>query len=62
MVESLRPVLLFLIGCIVIGGVLSRFIYTPIYLHTCQTIRGTSNSGISSSITIIIINLASLRS
>ncbi|CAG1999323.1 unnamed protein product [Fusarium graminearum] len=57
-----KPVLLFSMGCIVVGGVLCGFARTPIWLYICRTISGIGGGGISSSVAIIVSDLVSLRS
>ncbi|KAF5244834.1 hypothetical protein FANTH_7601 [Fusarium anthophilum] len=57
-----KPVLLFSMGCIVIGGVLCGFARTPVWLYVCRTISGIGGGGISSSVAIIVSDLVSLRS
>ncbi|KAF5025679.1 hypothetical protein F66182_2285 [Fusarium sp. NRRL 66182] len=57
-----KPVLLFSLGCIVVGGILCGFARTPIWLYTCRTISGIGGGGISSSVAIIVSDLVSLRS
>jgi MFS family permease len=57
-----KPVLLFSMGCIIVGGLLCGFARTPIWLYTCRTISGIGGGGISSSIAIIVSDLVSLRS
>lgn len=57
-----KPVLLFSIGCIVIGGLLCGFARTPVWLYVCRTISGIGGGGISSSVAIIVSDLVSLRS
>lgn len=57
-----KPVLLFSMGCIVVGGVLCGFARTPIWLYVCRTISGFGGGGISSSVAIIVSDLVSLRS
>ncbi|RBA21318.1 hypothetical protein FPRO05_07632 [Fusarium proliferatum] len=57
-----KPVLLFSMGCIVIGGLLCGFARTPVWLYVCRTISGIGGGGISSSVAIIVSDLVSLRS
>ncbi|RGP79316.1 hypothetical protein FLONG3_2545 [Fusarium longipes] len=57
-----KPVLLFSMGCIVVGGVLCGFARTPVWLYICRTISGVGGGGISSSVAIIVSDLVSLRS
>ena len=57
-----KPVLLFSMGCIIVGGLLCGFSRTPTWLYTCRTISGIGGGGISSSIAIIVSDLVSLRS
>ncbi|KAI1053725.1 hypothetical protein LB507_007420 [Fusarium sp. FIESC RH6] len=57
-----KPVLLFSMGCIVVGGVLCGFARTPVWLYVCRTISGIGGGGISSSVAIIVSDLVSLRS
>ncbi|KAL6922248.1 hypothetical protein FSHL1_006212 [Fusarium sambucinum] len=57
-----KPVLLFSMGCIVIGGVLCGFARAPVWLYVCRTISGIGGGGISSSVAIIVSDLVSLRS
>jgi len=57
-----KPVLLFSMGCIVVGGVLCGFANTPVWLYVCRTISGIGGGGISSSVAIIVSDLVSLRS
>ncbi|RBR03240.1 uncharacterized protein FIESC28_11794 [Fusarium coffeatum] len=57
-----KPVLLFSMGCIVVGGVLCGFAHTPVWLYVCRTISGIGGGGISSSVAIIVSDLVSLRS
>ncbi|KAF4343752.1 alfa-L-rhamnosidase [Fusarium beomiforme] len=57
-----KPVLLFSMGCIVIGGLLCGFARTPIWLYVCRTLSGIGGGGISSSVAIIVSDLVSLRS
>ncbi|KAK2700396.1 hypothetical protein QWA68_001525 [Fusarium oxysporum] len=57
-----KPVLLFSMGCIVVGGLLCGFARTPVWLYVCRTISGIGGGGISSSVAIIVSDLVSLRS
>ncbi|EKJ74544.1 hypothetical protein NXS19_007251 [Fusarium pseudograminearum] len=57
-----KPILLFSMGCVAIGGLLCGFARTPIWLYACRTISGIGGGGISSSIAIIVSDLVSLRS
>ncbi|CEF78893.1 hypothetical protein FGSG_12335 [Fusarium graminearum PH-1] len=57
-----KPILLFSMGCVTIGGLLCGFARTPIWLYACRTISGIGGGGISSSIAIIVSDLVSLRS
>ncbi|PNP80510.1 hypothetical protein FNYG_06109 [Fusarium nygamai] len=57
-----KPVLLFSMGCIVIGDLLCGFARTPVWLYICRTISGIGGGGISSSVAIIVSDLVSLRS
>ncbi|KAF5609437.1 major facilitator superfamily transporter [Fusarium subglutinans] len=57
-----KPILLFSIGCIVVGGLLCGFARTPVWLYVCRTISGIGGGGISSSVAIIVSDLVSLRS
>ncbi|KAF5633402.1 major facilitator superfamily transporter [Fusarium sp. NRRL 52700] len=57
-----KPVLLFSMGCIVIGGLLCGFARAPVWLYVCRTISGIGGGGISSSVAIIVSDLVSLRS
>ncbi|KAF5691498.1 major facilitator superfamily transporter [Fusarium circinatum] len=57
-----KPVLLFSMGCIVVGGLLCGFGRTPVWLYVCRTISGIGGGGISSSVAIIVSDLVSLRS
>ena len=57
-----KPVLLFSMGCIVVGGVLCGFARMPVWLYVCRTISGIGGGGISSSVAIIVSDLVSLRS
>lgn len=57
-----KPVLLFSMGCIIVGGLLCGFARTPTWLYACRTISGIGGGGISSSIAIIVSDLVSLRS
>ncbi|PTD03095.1 putative transporter C3H1.06c [Fusarium culmorum] len=57
-----KPVLLFSMGCIVVGGILCGFARTPVWLYVCRTISGIGGGGISSSVAIIVSDLVSLRS
>ncbi|KAF5674257.1 alpha-L-rhamnosidase [Fusarium denticulatum] len=51
-----KPVLLFSMGCIVIGGLLCGFARTPVWLYVCRTISGIGGGGISSSVAIIPVS------
>ncbi|KAK7420234.1 hypothetical protein QQX98_002889 [Neonectria punicea] len=57
-----KPILLFSLGCVVVGGILSGFARSPIWLYTCRAISGVGGGGISSSVAIIVSDLVSLRS
>jgi MFS family permease len=57
-----KPVLLFSVGCIVVGGLLCGFAKTPTWLYVCRAISGIGGGGISSSVAIIVSDLVSLRS
>ncbi|RGP70081.1 hypothetical protein FSPOR_4193 [Fusarium sporotrichioides] len=57
-----KPVLLFSMGCVVVGGVLCGFARTPVWLYICRTISSIGGGGISSSVAIIVSDLVSLRS
>jgi MFS family permease len=57
-----KPVLLFSMGCIVVGGLFCGFARTPVWLYVCRTISGIGGGGISSSVAIIVSDLVSLRS
>ncbi|EGU76584.1 hypothetical protein FOXB_12883 [Fusarium oxysporum f. sp. conglutinans Fo5176] len=51
-----KPVLLFSMGCIVVGGLLCGFARTPVWLYVCRTISGIGGGGISSSVAIIPVS------
>ncbi|KAM0077517.1 hypothetical protein ACKRZS_010442 [Fusarium odoratissimum] len=57
-----KPILLFSMCCIVVGGLLCGFARTPVWLYVCRTISGIGGGGISSSVAIIVSDLVSLRS
>ncbi|KAM0382395.1 hypothetical protein ACHAPY_004387 [Fusarium culmorum] len=57
-----KPVLLFSMGCIVVGGILCGFARTPVWLYVCRTISGIGGGGISSSVAIIVSDLMSINS
>ncbi|KAI0814557.1 MFS general substrate transporter [Xylaria sp. FL0064] len=57
-----KPVLLASVACIAVGGVLSGFAKTPIWLFVTRAISGIGGGGISSSVAIIVSDLVSLKS
>lgn len=57
-----KPILLFSVGCIVVGDILCGFAQTPIWLYTSRAVTGIGGGGISSLVAIIVSDLVSLRS
>lgn len=57
-----KPILLFSVGCIVVGDILCGFAQTPIWLYTSRAVTGSGGGGISSLVAIIVSDLVSLRS
>lgn len=57
-----KPILLFSVGCIIVGDILCGFAQTPIWLYTSRAVAGIGGGGISSLVAIIVSDLVSLRS
>lgn len=57
-----KPILLFSVGCIIVGDILCGFAQTPIWLYTSRAVVGIGGGGISSLVAIIVSDLVSLRS
>lgn len=57
-----KPILLFSVGCIIVGDILCGFAQTPIWLYTSRAVTGIGGGGISSLVAIIVSDLVSLRS
>ncbi|KAJ6780875.1 hypothetical protein PWT90_01917 [Aphanocladium album] len=57
-----KPILLFSVACITLGGVLAGFSSTPLWLYVSRAISGVGSGGISSCVAIIVSDLVSLRS
>ena len=57
-----KPILLFSVACILVGGLLCGFAQTPIWLYVSRAISGIGGGGISSCVAIIVSDLVSLKS
>lgn len=57
-----KPILLFSVGCIVVGGMLCGFARTPLWLYVSRAISGVGGGGISSLVSIIVSDLVSMKS
>lgn len=57
-----KPILLFSIGCISVGGLLCGFSQSALWLFLCRAISGVGGGGISSLVAIIVSDVVSLRS
>ena len=56
-----KPILLASVFCIILGGLLSGFARTPLWLYTCRALNGIGGGGISSMVAIIVSDLVSLK-
>ncbi|KID83329.1 Major facilitator superfamily domain, general substrate transporter [Metarhizium guizhouense ARSEF 977] len=61
-VTGRKPILLFSVGCIIVGGILCGFARTPIWLYISRAVSGVGGGGISSLVAIIVSDLVSLKS
>lgn len=57
-----KPILLFSVACIFLGGLLCGFARTPLWLYVSRAISGVGGGGISSLVAIIVSDLVSMKS
>lgn len=57
-----KPILLFSVGCVSVGGLLNGFAQTALWLYLSRAISGVGGGGISSLVSIIVSDLVSLKS
>jgi len=56
-----KPILLASVSCIIVGGLLSGFAQTPLWLYSSRALNGIGGRGISSLVAIIVSDLVSLK-
>jgi MFS family permease len=56
-----KPILLASVAFIIIGGLISGFAKTPLWLYACRALNGIGGGGISSMVAIIVSDLVSLK-